>query len=87
MPDYRYVAIDPQGRERKGRLTAANDDAARANLAAQLVLVSCDEAPVERIERTGIFPGAVHEISLSRREVREDYLRTAVEWVAGQAGS
>ena len=26
MPDYRYVAIDPQGRERKGRLTAANDD-------------------------------------------------------------
>ena len=33
MPDYRYVAIDPQGRERKGRLTAANDEAARADLA------------------------------------------------------
>ena len=32
MPDYRYVAIDPQGRERRGRLTAANDDAARADL-------------------------------------------------------
>jgi general secretion pathway protein F len=32
MPDYRYVAIDPQGRELKGRLTAANDDAARADL-------------------------------------------------------
>ncbi|MBJ7502305.1 MAG: type II secretion system inner membrane protein GspF [Sphingopyxis sp.] len=32
MPDYRYVAIDPQGRERKGRLTAVNDDAARADL-------------------------------------------------------
>ncbi|MFC3786800.1 general secretion pathway protein F [Sphingopyxis italica] len=32
MPDYRYVAIDPQGRERKGRLTAANDAAARADL-------------------------------------------------------
>ena len=32
MPDYRYVAIDSQGRERKGRLTAANDDAARADL-------------------------------------------------------
>jgi len=32
MPDYRYVAIDPQGRERQGRLTAANDDAARADL-------------------------------------------------------
>ncbi|NIJ35554.1 general secretion pathway protein F [Sphingopyxis panaciterrae] len=35
MPDYRYVAIDPQGRERKGRLTAANDDAARASLTAR----------------------------------------------------
>lgn len=32
MPDYRYVAIDPRGRERKGQLTAANDDAARADL-------------------------------------------------------
>ena len=35
MPDYRYVAIDPAGRERKGRLTAANDDAARASLVAR----------------------------------------------------
>ncbi|SNT24996.1 type II secretion system inner membrane protein GspF [Sphingopyxis indica] len=32
MPDFRYVAIDPRGRERTGRLTAANDDAARADL-------------------------------------------------------
>lgn len=32
MPDYRYVAIDSQGRERKGRVAAANDDAARADL-------------------------------------------------------
>ncbi len=32
MPDYRYVAIDRQGRERKGRLTAASDEAARADL-------------------------------------------------------
>ena len=38
MPDYRYVAIDPQGRERKGRLTAANDAAARA--ASSFVAVS-----------------------------------------------
>jgi len=35
MPDYRYVAIDPRGRERSGRLTAANDDAARADLIAR----------------------------------------------------
>ena len=32
MPDFRYVAIDPKGRERTGRLTAANNDAARADL-------------------------------------------------------
>ena len=45
MPDYRYVAIDPAGRERKGRLTAANDDAARANLVARKFhIVAIDEA-------------------------------------------
>jgi len=45
MPDYRYVAIDPQGRERKGRLTAANDDAARANLISRkLHIVAVEEA-------------------------------------------
>ena len=32
MPDFRYVAIDSRGRERTGRLTAANDDAARNSL-------------------------------------------------------
>src|SRR3546814_11080090 len=35
MPDYRYVAINPKGREREGRLAAANDDAARADLIAR----------------------------------------------------
>ena len=45
MPDYRYVAIDPQGRERKGRLTAANDDAARAGLVARKFhIVAVEEA-------------------------------------------
>ncbi|MGV3729830.1 MAG: type II secretion system inner membrane protein GspF [Sphingopyxis sp.] len=45
MPDYRYVAIDPAGRERKGRLTAANDDAARANLVARKFhIVAVEEA-------------------------------------------
>lgn len=34
---------------------------------------------------TRIFPGAVHDLTLSRREVREDYLATAVGWVADQA--
>jgi len=45
MPDFRYVAIDPQGRERKGRLTAANDDAARAGLIARKFhIVAVEEA-------------------------------------------
>lgn len=44
MPDYRYVAIDPQGRERKGRLTAANDDAARADLIARKFHIVAVEA-------------------------------------------
>lgn len=45
MPDYRYVAIDPQGRERKGRLTAANDAAARAGLIARKFhIVAVEEA-------------------------------------------
>ena len=45
MPDYRYVAIDSQGRERKGRLTAANDDAARADLVRRkLHIVAVEEA-------------------------------------------
>lgn len=45
MPDYRYVTIDSQGRERKGRLTAANDDAARADLVRRkLHIVAVEEA-------------------------------------------
>ncbi|HEV2597109.1 type II secretion system inner membrane protein GspF [Sphingopyxis sp.] len=44
MPDYRYVAIDSQGRERKGRLSAANDDAARADLIARKFHIVAVEA-------------------------------------------
>lgn len=33
MPDFAYTAIDPQGREKTGRLAATSDDAARAKLA------------------------------------------------------
>lgn len=44
MPDYRYVAIDSQGRERKGRLSAANDDAARADLVARKFHIVAVEA-------------------------------------------
>lgn len=53
MPDYRYVAIDPQGRERKGRLTAANDDAARANLVRRKFhIVAVEEAGTKAATRS-----------------------------------
>ncbi|MEO9599910.1 type II secretion system inner membrane protein GspF [Parasphingorhabdus sp.] len=32
MPEFAYIAIDPKGREKTGRLAAASDDAARAKL-------------------------------------------------------
>lgn len=32
MPEFAYHAIDPDGRERRGRIAAANDDMAREQL-------------------------------------------------------
>jgi general secretion pathway protein F len=32
MPEFAYHAIDPDGRERRGRISAANDDLAREAL-------------------------------------------------------
>ncbi|WP_260582344.1 type II secretion system inner membrane protein GspF [Sphingopyxis sp. PET50] len=60
MPDYRYVAIDPQGRERKGRLTAANDDAARADLARR-------KFHIVAVEATGAKPAAGASLLAFRR--------------------
>ena len=68
MPDYRYVAIDPQGRERKGRLTAANDDAARANLAARkLHIVAVEEAGTRAAPARSLF--AFRSARLSAKEL------------------
>jgi general secretion pathway protein F len=45
MPDFAYHAIDPDGRERRGRIAAANDDVARERLALKkLYIVSVDPA-------------------------------------------
>lgn len=67
MPDYRYVAIDRQGRERKGRLTAANDDAARADLVRRnLHIVAVEEAGT----KTG-GGGALFSIRRSRLSAKE----------------
>lgn len=60
MPDYRYVAIDPQGRERKGRLTAANDDAARADLTAR-------KFHIVAVEAAGSKPAAGRSLFAFRR--------------------
>ena len=46
MPEFAYHAIDPDGREQRGRITAANDDAARDRLMSKdLYLVSVAPAP------------------------------------------
>ena len=46
MPEFAYHAIDPDGREQRGRITAANDDAARDRLMSKdLYIVSVALAP------------------------------------------
>jgi general secretion pathway protein F len=60
MPDYRYVAIDSQGRERKGRLTAANDDAARADLVRR-------KFHIVEVAAAGAKPAAGHSLLAFRR--------------------
>jgi general secretion pathway protein F len=45
MPDFAYHAIDPEGREKRGRISAANDDGAREALALKkLYVVRVDPA-------------------------------------------
>ncbi|MBP6441423.1 MAG: type II secretion system F family protein, partial [Sphingorhabdus sp.] len=47
MPEFSYHAIDPDGRERLGRISAANDDLAREALASKkLYIVSVAPAEV-----------------------------------------
>lgn len=47
MPSYAYRAIDTDGKERNGRLSAANDDAARSRLQGmRLYVVSVEESRV-----------------------------------------
>ena len=46
MPEFAYHAIDPDGREQRGRIAAANDDAARERLTSKrLYIVSVAPAP------------------------------------------
>src|SRR3546814_15715090 len=68
MPDYRYVAIDPRGRERTGRLTAANDDAARADLVARKFHILAVETAGARPAR-GRSLLALRKNRLSRKDL------------------
>jgi general secretion pathway protein F len=67
MPDYRYVAIDPQGRERKGRLTAANDDAARADLVRRKFHIVAVEAAGAKPARRSLL--AFRRVRLSSKDL------------------
>lgn len=51
MPDFAYTVIDPQGRERRGRLSATDGDAARAVLEQKRLFVV--RMAVARAETTG----------------------------------
>ena len=44
MAEFAYIAIDPKGREKTGRLVAASDDEARAKLAERNFYVVSMEA-------------------------------------------
>jgi general secretion pathway protein F len=55
MPSYAYRAVDPDGRERKGRISAANDSAARDRLQGmRLYVVSVEESARGSIATTPI---------------------------------
>ena len=54
MPDWRYLAIDPQGRERRGRISAPDRAGAEAKLGQRrLYVVECTPAPANDEAPTG----------------------------------
>ncbi len=56
MPDFAYHAIDPEGREKRGRIVAANDDGARqALIQKKLYIVSVVPAP-DRVSALTALP-------------------------------
>jgi general secretion pathway protein F len=67
MPDFAWHAIDPEGREKRGRIVAANDDTARAALTQKkLYIVSVEPAP----ER----PSALAALPVRRRKLSTQQL-------------
>ncbi len=53
MPNFSYTAIDPNGRQKTGELTAVNDDEARAKLAERNFYVVRMDAATVKSESTG----------------------------------
>ncbi len=67
MPDFAYHAIDPEGREKRGRIAAANDDGAREALARKkLYVVRVEAAPARR--------SALADIQVRRRRLNTKQL-------------
>lgn len=62
MPRFQYVAVDPDGRQKRGRLEAANESAARALLVRKRLLPvqldARDSAPEKSMDEAPPAPGA-----------------------------
>lgn len=90
MPDFRYVAIDPAGREKRGHVAAPDKEAARATLTERrLFVVECTPGPPPEpatpllsLKRSKLTP---RELALFTRQIAtltqvsplEEALRTA----------
>ena len=90
MADFRYVAIDPAGREKRGHVSAPDRDSAQANLVQRkLYVVECvsgppaeAKAPLLKLDRNKLTP---RELALFTRQLAtltevsplEEALRTA----------
>lgn len=70
MPEFAYVAIDPKGREKTGRLAAASDDAARAKLVERdFYVVKMEAAQGSKDKETKASAGLLGPKKLSSKEL------------------
>ncbi len=56
MPEFAYHAIDPEGREKRGRIAAANDDGARQALTQKKLYIVSVEPAAERQSALAALP-------------------------------
>jgi len=64
MPDFAYHAIDSDGREKRGRIAATNDDSARSALVKRKLYVV-------RVEAAEARRSAFAEIQMRRRRLEQ----------------